>query len=67
MIILGLIKHICKFCGKVYDDYFKNSKYCSKECYKNYRKENAKLKEKQCPVCGKWFKPHDSSTIYCSK
>ena len=64
---MGLIKHICKFCGKEYEDYFKDSKYCSKECYKNYRKENAKLKEKQCPVCGKYFKPHDSSSVYCSK
>lgn len=64
---MGLNKHTCKFCGKEYEDYFKDSKYCSKECYKNYRKENAKLKEKQCPVCGDWFKPHDSSTIYCSK
>lgn len=64
---MGLIKHICIFCGKEYEDYFKNSKYCSKECYKNYRKENAKLKEKQCPVCGKWFKPHNSSAVYCSK
>ena len=26
-----------------------------------------KILEKQCPVCGKWFKPHDSSTVYCSK
>ena len=64
---MGLIKHTCKFCGKEYEDYFKESKYCSKECYKNFRKENVKLKEKQCPVCGKWFKPKTSSTIYCSK
>ena len=64
---MSLIKHTCKFCGKEYEDYFKESKYCSKECYKNYRKENAKLKDKQCPVCGKWFKPHDSNSIYCSK
>ena len=41
---MGLIKHICKFCGKEYEDYFKDSKYCSKECYKSYRTENAKLK-----------------------
>jgi endogenous inhibitor of DNA gyrase (YacG/DUF329 family) len=64
---MGLNKHICEFCGKEYEDYFKDSKYCSKECYRNFRKANAKLKEKQCPICGKWFKPHDSSTIYCSK
>lgn len=64
---MGLIKHTCKFCGKEYEDYFKESKYCSKECYKSYRKENAKLKDKQCPVCGKWFKPQNSSIIYCSR
>ena len=64
---MGLNKHICKFCGKEYQDYFKNSKYCSRECYDNYKKANAKLKEKQCPVCEKWFKPKTSTTIYCSK
>ena len=64
---MGLIKHICEFCGKEYEDYFKNSRYCSKECYKNFRKANAKLKEKQCPVCEKWFIPKTSSTVYCSK
>lgn len=64
---MGLIKHICKCCGRDYEDYFKDSKYCSKECYKNFRKENAKLKEKQCPVCGEWFQPRNSSVIYCSK
>lgn len=64
---MALIKHICEFCGKEYEDYFKNSRYCSKECYKNFRKANAKLKEKQCPVCGKLFKPQNSSVIYCSK
>ena len=64
---MGLIKHICEFCGKEYEDYFKNSRYCSKECYKNFRKVNAKLKEKQCPVCEKWFIPKTSSTVYCSK
>lgn len=64
---MGLIKHICKFCGKEYEDYFKDSKYCSKECYKNFRKTNAKLKEKQCPICGEWFIPKTISTIYCSK
>lgn len=64
---MGLIKHICKCCGIEYEDYFKDSKYCSKECYKNFRKENAKLKEKQCPICGELFKPKTESTIFCSK
>lgn len=64
---MGLIKHICKCCGREYEDYFKDSKYCSKECYKNFRKENAKLKEKQCPICGELFKPKTESTIFCSK
>lgn len=67
VIIMGLIKHICKHCGNEYEDYFKSSKYCSRKCYEDFRKENAKLKDKQCPVCGRLFKPQNSSIIYCSK
>lgn len=61
------IKHVCVFCGKEYENYFKDSKYCSKEYYQNYRKENAKLKNHVCPNCGKTFDAHDSGVIYCSK
>lgn len=64
---MGLVKHICKFCGEEYKDYFKDSKYCSRKCYEDFRKANVKLKDKQCPICGEWFKPKTSSTIYCSK
>ena len=61
------IKHVCVFCGKEYENYFEDSKYCSKKCYQSYRKENAKLKNHICPNCGNVFDAHDSSVIYCSK
>lgn len=64
---MAKIKHICEFCGKEYENYFKESKYCSKECYQNSRKENAKLANHICPNCGNTFNAHDSNTIYCSK
>lgn len=64
---MGLHKHVCSFCGKEYENYFIESKYCSKDCYKNYRKLNAKLKDHICPNCGKHFDAHDHNTIYCSK
>lgn len=64
---MGLIQHKCKFCRKEYKDYFADSKYCSTDCYKNFRKINAKLVEKKCPICEKLFKPKNSSIIYCSK
>lgn len=64
---MGLNKHVCSFCGNEYENYFKESKYCSKECYKEYRKSNAKLKNHICLNCGESFDAHDSNTIYCSK
>lgn len=64
---MGKTKHVCKYCGKEYENYFKDSKFCSKECYKKYRDKNAKLKNHICPNCGKSFDAHDSNTIYCSK
>ena len=64
---MGKTKHICEYCGKEYENYFKNSKFCSKECYRKYRDKNSKLKNHICPNCGKCFDAHDSKTIYCSK
>lgn len=64
---MGLNKHTCNFCGNEYENYFKESKYCSQECYKEYRKLNAKLKNRICPNCGKTFDAHDHNTVYCSK
>lgn len=64
---MGLNKHICSYCGREYENYFKESKYCSTECYKNYRKLNAKLKNHVCPNCGEVFDAHDSNVVYCSR
>ena len=64
---MGLNKHICSFCGKEFENYFKEAKYCSQDCYKEYRKLNAKLKNHTCQNCGKTFDAHDGSVIYCSK
>lgn len=64
---MGLNKHICNCCGKEYENYFKESKYCSTDCYDNFRKSHAKLVEKECPVCGEFFKPRNSDVICCSR
>ena len=64
---MGKIKHVCMYCGKEYENYFKDSKFCSKACYQKYRDKNSKLKNHICPNCGKFFDAHDSNTIYCSK
>lgn len=64
---MGKIKHTCKYCGKEYENYFKDSKFCSKECYKKYRYKNAKLKNHICPNCGRVFDARNSDTVYCSK
>lgn len=64
---MGKIKHVCMYCGKEYENYFKDSKFCSKVCYQKYRDKNSKLKNHICPNCGKLFDAHDSNAIYCSK
>lgn len=64
---MGLNKHVCSFCGNEYENYFKESKYCSQDCYKEYRKLNAKLKGRVCRNCGERFDAHDHNVIYCSR
>ena len=64
---MGKVKHVCEFCGKPFENYFKTTKYCSKKCYNDYKSAHSKLKNHICPNCGKVFDAHDSSTIYCSK
>lgn len=64
---MGKTKHICEYCGKEYENYFKDSKFCSKECYKKYRDKNAKLKNHICPNCGRVFDARNWDTVYCSK
>lgn len=64
---MGLNKHICKHCGNEYENYFRESKYCSTKCYDAFRKSHAKLIEKECPICRKLFKPRNSNVVYCSR
>lgn len=57
-------KKNCLFCKKIYEffPYRKNSKFCSKECYDNYRRDFL-----VCPTCGKDFSsPSYENRIYCS-
>ena len=58
--------HICKMCGKEFENNNKNSQFCSRQCYLTYRKENGKLKEKLCPICKKTFMPDYPNQIFCS-
>lgn len=63
---MGKYNHICKNCGKEFDDYCKTTKFCSRSCYDDYRKENGKLKELICPICKKSFRQKYSKQIFCS-
>ena len=75
-----MIKY-CNNCGQEFNvnlsyDFFAARKFCSDRCrssfYKRYTRELNKMlvTEKQCPVCGNWFKPkpapHNTQQIYCS-
>lgn len=63
---MGKYIHICKMCGKEFENNNKNSQFCSRQCYLTYRKENGKLKEKLCPICKKTFMPDYPNQIFCS-
>ena len=73
-----MIKY-CNNCGQAFNvnlscDFFAARKFCSDRCrnsfYKRYTRELDKMlvTEKQCPVCGNWFKPNynPDKQIYCS-
>ena len=59
--------HKCTQCGELFISNKKDAKYCGQECYKKFRLENAKLVYKECPICHKMYKPHDSNVTYCSR
>ena len=56
----------CKMCGKEFESYDKNSQYCSRSCYIDYRKENGKLKDVVCPICQKTFRQTYPNQVFCS-
>lgn len=69
-------KHNCAVCGKLFDGE-RNSRYCSKECIAEAKREAHKrlLKERgglnmgdiiTCPTCGKNFQYSSSRKRYCS-
>ena len=53
-------------CGKEFENDYQNAKFCNKQCYENFRKENRKLKTRQCLICNKDFQPSYSGQVFCS-
>ena len=64
---MGLKIHICDNCGKEFSNYFEVAKYCSQECYREYKVKNSKLKIITCPICGNDFKQRNQASVFCSK
>jgi hypothetical protein len=67
-----MIECKCKECGKLFNTYNKNAKYCSHKCaYKNFKgsgNPNSKPKiEKICIQCNKHFfvQPYQQDKIFC--
>ena len=63
---MGKYVHICKMCGKKFEDYSESTKFCTRNCYNKYRKENGKLKDVACPVCDKIFRQSYVGQVFCS-
>ena len=63
---MGKYVHICEMCGKEFSDHCKTTRFCSRICYDKHRKENGKLKDRECPICGRLFRPSYSGQIFCS-
>lgn len=59
--------HKCTHCGESFINNKKDAKYCGQDCYKAFRRNNTKLADKECPICHKLYKPHDSGVTYCSR
>lgn len=63
---MGKRIHICKNCNKEFEDYFKETKFCSRTCYEEYRQSNRKTKRIACPICDKEFLQVRPEQIFCS-
>lgn len=63
---MGKYNHVCKNCAKEFYDYFKKTQFCSRECMNEFKRNNGKLKYKDCEICGKRFRPSYSGQVFCS-
>lgn len=60
-------KHMCKNCSKEFEDYFSDTKFCSRNCYEEHRQANRKTKQVVCPICGNEFIQRHIGQIFCSR
>lgn len=63
----------CEYCGKSFETKVLNTKYCSRECYKEMqpllresRITRLKLGVKKCFGCGKMFRKSFAGEKFCS-
>ena len=64
------VTKICQNCGKEFTvvNFFKDiQKYCSLNCYVEYKNNHSKILTKTCPVCGKEYKTYHKEQIHCSR
>lgn len=59
-------KHICAQCEIEFEDYFENTKFCSRNCYDIYRQKNKKCKIIECQTCKNKFEQKYEKQIFCS-
>jgi hypothetical protein len=64
---MSKIKHMCKNCSKEFEDYFSDTKFCSRNCYEEHRQVNRKTKQIVCPICGNEFIQRHIGQIFCSR
>lgn len=60
----------CKYCGEIFTYHpSSENKFCSEECYREWRQQKSKVKEAECNVCGDEFQYHPSAEngLFCSR
>ena len=60
-------KHICENCNKELEDYFDDTRFCSRKCYDEYKQTNRRTKKVVCPICGEEFMQKRIGQIFCSR
>lgn len=53
-------------CGKEFENYFDETQFCSRFCYREYKAEHSIYSDAICPICHKIFKPTRKGQKYCS-